>query len=268
MVEWPTRVLLDPAVEDYFIRLESQPTFEGYHKKYGDQIARWYEGGKLVIIDNPPIELGEVFSRVIFPAQINALQGKVRFKGRQINRYDDPHLVEIFGKNIDLAKAFVREVQDKDPVLQGAVRALFPEYDFVQIDSFWKFTTSVADDVHFDRYGDEASRHHTVRLFWNIDSFPRVWMAGPKAKDILARDDIDSAFENINERNRFLNSRYLGIVEDRVKTGCIEYTSPCAEPFHLLLLASNSMMLVQTQEIAHACLMGRRLSGATGFAAQ
>jgi hypothetical protein len=248
-----TQIIYDYRVEDYFIRLDPQPTFDSYYDKYGDDIASWYEEGKVIIIDRPPINFNlELFLRVTFPYQNRKLK---KLKDKQLGSKKSSHVQTLFSGDVQLANDFEKEASRCTDQLKSTIKTLCPKYEFTKIDCTWRFSVTHTEDMHLDLFG-ELYYDHMVRLFWNVDSYPRIWMVGQHISQIVKSKNIDIKYDHPQELNKFINHHYLGETKG---------LKPTNEPYHILVIPSGSMMMVHTQKIPHCPIIGRRLSGLTCF---
>jgi len=253
MVNDITQIIYDDRVDDYFIRLEPQLTFDSYYDKYGDDIASWYEEGKVIIMDKPPMKFDlELFLRVNFPYQDRRFK---KLKDRELGSKKSPHTETLFSGNVRLAKDFEKEASVCTVKLKAAAKSLYPKYEFTKIDCTWRFSVTHTEDMHLDLFG-KLYYDHMVRLFWNVDSYPRIWMVGQHISQIVKSKNINIKYDHPQELNKFINHHYLGETQG---------LKPTKEPYHILIIPSGSMMMVHTQKIPHCPIIGRRLSGLTCF---
>ncbi len=248
-----TLIIKDPEVEDYFVNLEPEPSFRHYRKKYGGDFARWYETGRVVVMDNVPITPDyEMLWKVIFPydnrklKKIKSAEFLKPIKGK--NKESHP-LVRIFGKDMELAKAFQAEIARIDDILMKAAVELFPRYGFIKDKITWRFSVTHTEGLHFDVYhGYEGE--HILRIFFNVDSFPRVWYMGERAETALSTRLDDSWGNDSNLWNKRLTNEYGGDWRG---------VKPSASPQHVVMFAPGSMWIAHSQYVSHGPLFGRRM---------
>ncbi len=248
-----TQIIKDPAVEDYFVTLRPEPSFGRYYQKHGDRFAEWFETGKVVVMDQAPIDPDyDLLWKVVFPYGKRSLK---KIKSDEITKpiKNKKHaLIRIFGDDVELARRFRQEVIRIDGLLFAAAAALFPGYRFLLEGSkiTWRLSVTHTEGLHFDVYaGIEPG--HVLRIFLNIDSFPRVWCLGDRVETVLAKRTLDKTWGNdANAWNKRITKEYGG------DTFGVE---PSPSPQHVVMFAPGSMWIVHSQYVSHGPLFGRRM---------
>ena len=246
-----TVLVKDPAVEDYFVRLDPEPSFADYRAKHGDNFARWYETGRVVVMDQVPIDPNyDLLWNVEFPEGSDSLKKIKHYELLKPIQNAKHALVRIFGDETQLAEAFQKEVARITDILFAAAAQLFPTYKFLQEDMTWRFAVTHTEGLHFDVY-DGVADLHVLRLFVNLDSFPRVWYLGDRLETVLSKYDIDESWgDDPNRWNERLTKEYGG--------DTFGY-QPSSSPQHIALFAPGSMWIAHSQYVPHGPLFGRRM---------
>ena len=175
-----TWVLRDDRIpDDRFVYLEPQPTFGAYAKKYGDKIAKWYETGRIIVLDNPPIIADDIVSTVKMPQTegIKELFKSSHALGRDVG--DAAHPLHTIHRakpgDVSLFQQAIVRISEQ---LERIPQILFPQYQWINLpvysNSIWRLTEQAAQHMHFDLYNEKSvpRTNHVVRLFWNIDECP------------------------------------------------------------------------------------------------
>ncbi len=248
-----TQIIKDPNVEDYFIRLDPESSFADYHKKHGDDFAKWYETGRVVIMDQVPIDPNyDLLWKVTYPygdrglKKISADAISAPFKNSK------DVLSWLFKKDETLGRKYQREVSRVSKILLNAAATLFPRYRLTGGKLSWRFAVTHTEGLHFDVYGGNDPAH-ILRIFFNIDSFPRIWCLGDRSETVLADYDIDRTWgRNPQAWNKRLSKEHGGDTFG---------FQPSSSPQHIVLFAPGSMWIAHSQYVSHGPIFGRRMVG-------
>jgi hypothetical protein len=106
------------------------------------------------------------------------------------------------------------------------------------------------EDLHLDVF-EQRKDFQWLRVFWNADSFPRIWMCGIHLDDLLSDSSIQIDRSRHPEIwNKQLNRSYFGEAKG---------IAPSDVPFHTVLLAPGAIWLAHSEYIPHGPIIGRRM---------
>lgn len=245
-----TQIIKDPNVEDYFVVLDPESSFSDYYEKHGDDFAKWYETGRVVVMDQVPIQINhDLLWKVTFPygqRDLKKIDSKTILSS--INNSDHA-LVRLFGKDRKLALEFQREVSRVSDALMQAAATLFPRYRQPGGAVTWRFSVTHTEGIHFDVY--KVYKNHILRIFFNVDSWPRIWCLGDRSEVALSNLRVDKTWgDDPAAWNKRLTKEYGG--------DTFGY-QPSSSPQHIVLFAPGSMWIVHSQYVSHGPIFGRRM---------
>lgn len=242
-----TQIIKDPNVEDYFVVLDPESSFSDYYEKHGDDFAKWYETGRVVVMDQVPIRINQdLLWKVVFPYGNRALK---KINASTIINNSDHVLNKLFDKDKKLGQEFQKEVARISDILMQAATTLFPRYRQRGGKITWRFSVTHTEGIHFDVYKSDDT--HILRIFLNVDSFPRIWCLGERSEVALSKFNIDHTWGNDPDVwNKRLTNEYGG--------DTFGY-QPSSSPQHIVLFAPGSMWIVHSQYVSHGPIFGRRM---------
>lgn len=246
-----TEIIKNPDIEDYFIRLDRQKSFDGYYEKYGDDLARWYETGRVMVMDDAPISAdNQLLYSVLFPYGNRPLK-KIKQNEISPDLGKSKHILHnVFPKNIALAEKFRKETMRISELMSVGIRRMFPRYKITKIQPVWRFAVTHTEDLHLDVY-NQVRDVHVLRLFWNADSFQRIWNCGDHLEKLLQDPRVNSSsVRDPEDWNRRINSDLLGETKGRVQS---------MAPMHTVLFAPGTVWIAHSQYIPHSPIFGRRM---------
>ncbi len=238
-----THIIKHPNVEDYFIDLKPSDTFQGYYDRYGDDLMQWYETGRILIMDDTPISADYDLLRGIVSPYGDRVFKKLKtttILASPLNR----DVRQLFNGNLDRIKSFQDEVRRIHDLIISGIKEMFPKYEVLNESATWRFSVTHTEGLHLDVYKQKVSSHF-LRVFWNVDSYPRIWHCGHHLNTILKNPSIKVApFKHPEDLNKQISLQYLG-------------RSDC----HTVLFAPKSMWFAHSQYLPHEIVFGRRSVG-------
>lgn len=129
-------------------------------------------------------------------------------------------------------------------------RAWFPRYRFVGEHITWRLTPTAGEEMHYDSYNGKEDGLHRVRLFFNLDAGARRWRIGPS---------IGWAIRALGGRLR----EHLGLHPNRLNSVVNELLPWGDVPRHAASFAAHNCWLVDSQQVAHEIVCGRKMLACT-----
>ena len=246
-----THIIKNPELEDCFVRLEPAASFQELYDRYGDDLARWYESGKVILIDNPPFQANtDILWNVTYPPDDRPIK-KMKMRHLLQDYTKNHQLRKVFGDDVAEFKKFRAETIRVTDFIWRGLKTMFPKYKIVGDLATWRFAVTHTEDLHLDDYGRENPKHHYLRAFWNADSYPRIWLVGAHRREIAKMANIDLPSSDASATNRILN-QFLGKSLGR---------QPSHTPQHLVAFKPGAMWIVHSEYVPHSIVFGRRLVG-------
>jgi len=258
-------IIKNPDVEDYFKILKPLASLEEYYEEYGDQIAKWYEEGKVIVFEKAPFKynvsllhevefpVGRNFQKIVTDDILEPITKKYASK-------DEPHSLSHVFRDTVAAGEFQNEVSGVNDQLRKFAKLLFPKYEFIADENLlWRFNPTYPQGIHIDAYSKKYNEVQTVRLFMNMDYIPRIWNSSHSLDVLLEKyydiygKDIDRSLPN--EFNREFSRRIFGMVPSKDNM-----------PKHMALFAPGTLWMVNSLIIPHEIFFGRRMVSASFFA--
>jgi hypothetical protein len=123
--------------------------------------------------------------------------------------------------------------------------ALFPYYRYEKRYCVYNLTEMLAHNMHFDS-PQHAGEFSQLRIFVNLDHFPRIWRVGGGIEDV-ASDCYASA------GRQFTRATTLATYGDRYHSGAHN------QPMHSIAFQPGEVWFLNPNMVAHEVVYGRRL---------
>ncbi|QUT04349.1 Kdo hydroxylase family protein [Sphingobium phenoxybenzoativorans] len=224
-----------------------------------EELARFYENGDLIVLKNYTFTAGrDTFNKVVLPNK----RGKTKlFLHIDEKRHGEPprekewnslkEQIENADVSIDEFKSAVGKANGD---LMDLCESLFPFYHYKRRYCIYNLCEMLAHNLHFDS-PEHAGDFTQLRVFVNLDNFPRIWRIGEKLEQVV--DDCydtgrlkDSIGKHPREFTRQTTRSAFG---DRYESGAHRYS------MHSIAFHPGEVWFLNPNMLAHEVVYGRRI---------
>lgn len=217
---------------------------------YDTSICEKFEDQKLLIMENFPLDLEFDFLRSFFPD--NPTMGHEIALGEQLeepitDNYNN-HILSEFCPDINDGKRFQKNVSSAHKQIEKYIGKAFPNYVITKHIPTWRYNAEQILEMHFDIYNKPNA--FWIRLFFNLDDQPRIWRTSydTQAAFNIAKDRGELSELKNNKTRKNFNQKLNEMLFDSTSF-----------PYHEIHFAPNTAWLVNSQNVAHQLVFGRKM---------
>ena len=252
------KIVRNPGVPDC-VKTVDYRRYSSAPEELSAELTDWYENGHLLILKNYKFEAGcRTFNKLLFPNQRYAAKAilhvdeEVHGEAPRKRQWEEmERLIEQTDVGID---EFRSAVATANAELIRLANALFPFYQYEKRYCVYNLTEMLAHNMHFDS-PQHAGEFSQLRIFVNLDDFPRIWRVGGAIEDV-AGDCYASAKleETIGAHPRELTrATTIATYGDRYHSGAHN------QPMHSIAFQPGEVWFLNPNMVAHEVVYGRRL---------
>ena len=252
------KIVRNPRVP-YRIRTVDFRTYAKTSGEKAEELARWYEEGDLLILKNYRFEAGcATFNKLLFPnrkyAAKTILHVDESIHGEPPRHREWDEIGKLLCSTKVALDEFRASVAAANAELIRIAAALFPLYAFEKRLCIYNLTEMLSHNMHFDS-PHHAGDYTQLRIFVNLDAFPRIWRVGQSLESIV-RDCYGPGqlHKTIGQHPRqFTRSTTMASFGDRYDSGAHRY------PMHSIAFQPGEVWFLNPNMMAHEVVYGRRL---------
>lgn len=252
------KIVRNPAVQDH-IRYIDYQTYAHAPEALSSELTDWYEQGYVLILRNYLFEAGcDTFNKVLFQNQKFAaktiLHVDERAHGEPPRKREWEEMEKLIQQTVVSMDEFRDAVGAANAELIRVADALFPYYQYEKRYCIYNLTEMLAHNMHFDS-PQHAGEFSQLRMFVNLDRFPRVWRLGGTIEEV-AGDCYRAAklYKTIGAHPReFTRTTTLETYGDRYRSGAH------GQPMHSVAFQPGEVWFLNPNMVAHEVVYGRRL---------
>ena len=252
------KIVRNPLIPDR-IRLIDYAKYADAPRTRAEELTDWYENGDLLILKNYRFEAGcDVFNQLLFPNRRYAAKTMLHVDDE---RHGEPprerewaemaKLLEDTPVSLDEMKAAVGAANAE---LMRVADALFPFYNYVRRHCVYNLAEMLAHNMHFDS-PQHAGEFSQLRMFVNLDDFPRIWRVGGSLEDVVRETYAPARLDTTIGKHprQFTRGATLQAFGDRYQSGAH------GQPMHSIAFQPGEVWFLNPNMMAHEVVYGRRL---------
>jgi hypothetical protein len=259
-----TQVYLHPGIEDYFVEYDFEEVrrspVDGGPADLRRSIMRDYAGERLILLRNVRIDYDRAFvDGVSFPPTwyFKKFQSKIVEQPKPLWRSQGKQDIcrDLFGGDAGRYHRFERELRAVNAGIRTVLDELLRHHRVTAADITWRHTETRVENLHFDIDRDAAD-FESVRLYFNMDSIPRLWHASHPLSRILEGyyDELGLAGMAGQPLERLLQHLSLRLFGNWASRGREQF------PRHMILFEPGDVWLSDGRTTPHQVIYGRRLA--------
>jgi hypothetical protein len=252
------KIVRNPNVPDR-IRYVDYRRYAHASDELSAELTELYESGHLLILQNYKFEAGcDIFNEVLFENK--------KFAAKTILHVDEEaHGEPPRKREWDEMRKLLEQTNVSFEDFQSAVGAanaeiirvadsLFPYYEYAKRYCVYNLTEMLAHNMHFDS-PQHAGEFSQLRMFVNLDRFPRIWRVGDciekASADCYRSARLDKTI-GLHPRE-FTRATTLATFGDRYNSGAHSV------PMHSIAFQPGEIWFLNPNMLAHEVVYGRRL---------